>query len=252
LKGCRDIMSENKESVVIKAVNEIKSFIKKNEMNGNRKLPTERDFASMLNVSRSTVREALRVLEASGIIEIRPTKGSYIVQKEDYDASNFMDWYNSYEPEIFHLLEARLAIEPMATYLAAERATDLHIQKLEEAHEEFIDLIIQNDPVKITLGDEAFHDLIFEAAQNTILENLHSIIKKMQTEYRRKVFSIPKEAMKAVSQHDEILRYIRNHEPELAKENMIYHLNISKRGLIETVELEKKTLKEDLYEENFE
>jgi GntR family transcriptional regulator, transcriptional repressor for pyruvate dehydrogenase complex len=229
-------MAENR-STTIEA---IKNFIKKSEITGNRKLPTEREFASMLNVSRSTVREALRVLEAAGIIEIRPTKGSYIVHKEDYNASVFMDWFKSYEPEIYHLLETRLAIEPMAAFLAAERANDEQIKKLETAHEEFIELIMQNDPVKITLGDEAFHNLIFEAAQNPLLENLHNITKKMLTDYRRKVFSIPKEAMKAVSQHDEILRYIREHNPELAKDNMIQHLNISKRGLIETVETEKK------------
>ncbi|MDV2888404.1 FCD domain-containing protein, partial [Alkalihalophilus pseudofirmus] len=78
----------------------------------------------------------------------------------------------TYEPEIFHLLETRLALEPVAAFLAAERATEEQIKRLEEAHEEFIELIMQNDPVKITLGDEAFHDLIFEAAQNPLLENL--------------------------------------------------------------------------------
>jgi GntR family transcriptional repressor for pyruvate dehydrogenase complex len=233
-------MAENKESVVISTVEEIKDFIKKNQINGNRKLPTERDFAAMLNVSRSTVREALRVLESSGIIEIRPTKGSYIVQKEDYNASTLMDWFTSYEPEIYHLLETRLSLEPMAAFLAAERASDNHIKELEEAHEEFIQLILQNDPVKITLGDEKFHNLIFKAAQNPLLENLNNIINKMLIEYRRKVFSIPKEAMKAVSQHDEILRQIRSHNSELARENMLQHLNKSKSGLIETVELEKK------------
>lgn len=231
---------ESRESVVENTVEGIKDFIKKSETNGTRKLPTEREFAAKLNVSRSTVREALRILEASGIIEIKPTKGSFIVPAEDYNASTLMGWFTSYEPEILHLLETRLSLEPMAAYLAAERATDEHIKKLEEAHEEFIDLILQNDPIKITLGDEKFHKLVFEAAQNPLLENLHSFINTMLINYRRKVFSIPKEAMKAVSQHDEILRQIREHNSELARENMIQHLNISKRGLLETVELEKK------------
>jgi GntR family transcriptional regulator, transcriptional repressor for pyruvate dehydrogenase complex len=231
---------ENRESVVQNTVEGIKDFIKKSEMNGSRKLPTERAFTAMFSVSRSTVREALRILEAAGIIEIKPTKGSYIVKAEDYNASTLMGWFTSYEPEILHLLETRLSLEPMAAFLAAERATDEHIKKLEEAHEEFIEFILQNDPIKITLGDEKFHKLIFEAAQNPLLENLHSFINAMLIDYRRKVFSIPKEAMKAVSQHDEILRQIREHNSNLARENMIQHLNISKRGLLETVEFEKK------------
>jgi GntR family transcriptional repressor for pyruvate dehydrogenase complex len=233
-------MAEDKASVVLHTVEEMKDFIKYRETDGNRKLPTERDFAAMLNVSRSTVREALKILEASGIIEIKPTKGSYIVQQEDYNASTLMNWFTSYEPEILHLIEARLSLEPMAAFLAAERATEEHIKKLEEAHEEFIKLILQNDPVKITLGDEKFHKLIFEAAQNPLLEHLHSFIDSMLINYRRRVFSIPKEAMKAVSQHDEILRHIREHNSEEARENMTQHLHISKRGLLETVELEKK------------
>jgi len=233
-------MAEDKESVVLNTVEDIKEFIKKCESNINRKLPTERDFAAMLNVSRSTVREALKILEASGIIEIKPTKGSYIVQQEDYNASTLMHWFTSYEPEILHLVEARLSLEPMAAFLAAERATDEHIKKLEEAHEDFIKFILQNDPVKITLGDEKFHKLIFVAAQNPLIENLHSFINSMLISYRRKVFSIPREAMKAVSQHDEILQHIREHNSEAARENMVQHLTISKRGLLETVELEKK------------
>ena len=97
---------------------------------------------------------------------------------------------------------------------------------------------MENNVLKISLGDEAFHDLIFESSQNPLLQNLNNVIKKMLTDYRKKVFSIPKEAMKAVSQHDEILRFIRERNPEAAKENMIQHLLISKRGLLDAAQSE--------------
>ncbi|MHB1629386.1 MAG: FadR/GntR family transcriptional regulator [Bacilli bacterium] len=161
-----------------------------------------------------------------------------MISQENFDATRFVAWYNRYKPEIFHLLETRLALEPMAASLAAERATEEQIQRLERCHEGFIQYIMENNVLKITLGDESFHDLIFEATHNPLLQNLHTVIKKMLTEYRKKVFSIPKEAMKAVSQHDEILRCIRERNPDAARENMIQHLLISKRGLLEAVRAE--------------
>ncbi|WAH35774.1 FadR/GntR family transcriptional regulator [Alicyclobacillus dauci] len=227
-----------KESVAKIAAERIKDFIKKGEVGSDGKLPNERDLSKILMVGRSSVREALLLLETEGVIEIRPMKGSYVVSQENYNAAQFMSWYNQYQPEIFHLLETRIALEPMAAFLAAERVTEEQLERLEKCHEQFVDFIMENNVIKIALGDEAFHDLIFESSQNPLLQNLNNVIKKMLTDYRKKVFSIPKEAMKAVSQHDEILRFIRERNPEAAKENMIQHLLISKRGLLETAETE--------------
>lgn len=227
-----------RESVAKMTAQRIKEFIKNGQAGPDGKLPNERDLSKILSVGRSSIREALHLLETEGVIEIRPTKGSYVLSQENYNASNFVSWYNQYQPEIFHLLETRLALEPMAAALAAERATDEQLERLEKCHEEFVGFIMENNVLKISLGDEAFHDLIFESSQNPLLQNLNNVIKKMLTDYRKKVFSIPMEAMKAVSQHDEILRYIRERNPEAAKENMIQHLLISKRGLLDAAQSE--------------
>lgn len=235
----------NRKSVAATTSERIKDFIKKGEIEADGKLPNERDLAQILQVSRSSIREALRLLATEGVLEIRPMKGSYVISQEDYDASRFVAWYNRYKPEIFHLIETRLALEPMAAALAAERATEEQIQRMERCHEEFTRYIMENNVLKIALGDESFHDLIFAAAHNPLLENLHGIIRHMLTDYRKKVFSIPMEAMKAVSQHDEILRCIREHNPDAARENMIQHLLISKRGLLKTVEPEWVEVKKD-------
>lgn len=243
------------KSVVTATVNRIKDLIKNGNFEADGKLPNERDLVQLLHVSRSSVREALRILAAEGILEIRPMKGSYVTSQEHYDASNFVTWYRQYEPEIFHLIEVRLALEPIAAELAAQRATDEQIKALDKCHEEFVGYIMENNVLKIALGDERFHELIFEAAHNPLLQNLHHVIQKLLTDYRKKVFSIPMEAMKAVSQHDEILRHIREHDSEAAKHNMIEHLLISKRGLLDAVnktpELTMtKAQGEDSHEEN--
>lgn len=233
----------SRESVMELTVERIKDFIKNGGAEENGKLPNERELAQILQVGRSSIREALRILEVLGIIEIRPTKGSYVIIQESFNPSDFLNWFNRYKPEIFHLIEVRLAIEPMAAYLAAQRGTDEHFKKLEKCHNDFVLYIIEGNPLKITLGDEAFHDLIFEASQNPLLQNLHNMIKKFLTNYRKKVFSIPKESMKAVSQHDDIFRFIRERNAESAKESMVQHLILSKSGLLNAVqkeEIEKK------------
>lgn len=231
-----------RDSVAKIAAERIKELIKRGDVVADGKLPNERALSQILEVGRSSIREALLLLETEGIIEIRPMKGSYVNSQQKYNASQFISWYNQYKPEILHLLETRLALEPMAAALAAERATNDQLAKLAKCHEEFVEYIMKNDILKISLGDEAFHDLIFEAAQNPLLQNLNRIIRKMQWDYRNKVFSIPMEAMKAVSQHDEILRCIRARDPEGAKENMIQHILISKRGLLDAAEAEARQM----------
>ncbi|WEG11120.1 FadR/GntR family transcriptional regulator [Pullulanibacillus sp. KACC 23026] len=228
------------ESVVESTVARIKEFIKEGGTNENGKLPNERELSQILQVGRSSVREALRILEAVGIIEIRPTKGSFVVERKNFDSSEFLHWFNLYQPEIFHLIEVRLALEPVAASLAAQRGTEEHFKKLEKCHNDFVQYIINGDPLKITLGDEAFHDLIFEASQNPLLQSLHEMTKKFLTVYRKQVFLIPKEAMKAVSQHDDILRCICDRDADAAKEYMVQHLLMSKTGLISAVQKEEE------------
>ena len=90
------------------------------------KLPNENDFASELGVSRSTLREAIKVLTTNGMVEIKRGKGTFVTSTTIINSGDLNDIASGLED----LFEMRLMFEPECAYLAAERATDEEIETI--------------------------------------------------------------------------------------------------------------------------
>ena len=90
------------------------------------KLPNENDFASELGVSRSTLREAIKILTTNGMVEIRRGKGTFVTSNAIINSSDLSDIASGLED----LFEMRLMFEPECAYLAAARATDEEIETI--------------------------------------------------------------------------------------------------------------------------
>ena len=84
------------------------------------KLPNEVELSAELGVSRSTLREAIKILTTSGLLEIRRGKGTFVTAKTIVDYSEINDISSGLDD----LFEMRLMFEPDCAYLAAQRATD--------------------------------------------------------------------------------------------------------------------------------
>ena len=87
------------------------------------KLPNENDFASELGISRSTLREAIRILTLSGVLEIRRGKGTYVTANTTIEGTDLGEISSGLDD----LFEMRLMFEPDCAYYAAQRATDEEI-----------------------------------------------------------------------------------------------------------------------------
>lgn len=227
----------DKDSVVRRTVEQIKELIRNGVQDDDAKLPTERELATNLHVSRSSVREALRILSADGVIEIIPNKGSYVVGVDYKEAIEKMFLENEIT-EILYLIEVRLAIEPMAASLAAERATEDQIQNLEQCHEELVNKILSKKVEDIAFIDEKFHDLVFQSAHNPLLHALYNFIKKLLKPHREEVLAVPIEAMKAVVEHDAITSAISQHDTKLAMQSMLQHLVNWRKTLFDKAEVD--------------
>lgn len=88
------------------------------------KLPNENDLALELGVSRSTLREAIKILTTNGILEIKRGRGTFVTSNTIISSQNFSDIASGLDD----LFEMRLMFEPDCAYLAAERATDEEIE----------------------------------------------------------------------------------------------------------------------------
>lgn len=166
-----------KGTVTQRAIEEIKAMIAGGLLEPGQRLPTERDLAAQLGISRSSMREAIRALTVLGVLEARHGSGIYVTQLE---AGDLLETFGvvadlSRGPRLVELLEVRRVLESTATALAAARITDTQLAEV-EAH--LTAMNATDDPEEILAHDLAFHRTIAAAAGNdtmaAILEGLSS------------------------------------------------------------------------------
>ncbi|MFE3768007.1 FadR/GntR family transcriptional regulator [Streptomyces sp. CB02959] len=166
-----------KETVTQRAIDQIKSMIGEGLLEPGQRLPTEREFAAQLGISRSSMREAVRALTAMGVLEARHGSGIYVTQLE---AGNLLETFGAVAvlspgPRLLELLEVRRVLESSVTSLAAARIDAEHLAEVEQHLEA---MRVSTDPEEILAHDVAFHRVIARAAGNesmaAILEGLSS------------------------------------------------------------------------------
>lgn len=170
-------VSAQKGTVTRRAIEQIKAMIAEGLLEPGQRLPTERDLAAQLGISRSSMREAIRALTVLGVLEARHGSGIYVTQLE---AGDLLETFGvvadlSRGPRLVELLEVRRVLESTATALAAARITDDQLAVV-EGH--LAAMNATDDPEEILAHDLAFHRAINAAAGNdtmaAILEGLSS------------------------------------------------------------------------------
>ena len=138
------------------------------------KLPNENILSQELNVSRTTLREAIRILVTEGILEIQRGKGTFV--REDFKSANpeGLSALSSAKVKAKDLYEMRLIFEPEAAYYAALRATDEEIQRILTLGAEIEKRIRQKEDR--TQVEQAFHKSIARATHNEFMNQLMPVI----------------------------------------------------------------------------
>ena len=179
-----------------------------------------------------TVREAIRILQAMGYIEIRHGKGAFVLDRQS-GAKPFPQ-NSAASSELSALMEIRNAVEVVAVKIAAEKANARQISALESVHESFADACKKHDVVRMIMTDELFHSKIAAATQNTLLISINKLIMEDYRFYRGSSFKNEEMYQNAVLPHGKILKYIRAKDPEQAARAMQEHLAIT-RADMETI-----------------
>jgi DNA-binding FadR family transcriptional regulator len=145
-------------------------------------LPTEPQLAARLGVSRNALREAVKVLVAKGMVEVRPKTGTRILPEAYWNLldRDVLAWHAHSERRLiraFELVEFRLIVEPMAAYLAAKRASAEEIENI-DANCTALEACVGR-PLRIPEVDIAFHHSIHEASHNAILSQMASLTSSL-------------------------------------------------------------------------
>ncbi|MFC0525860.1 FadR/GntR family transcriptional regulator [Pontibacillus salicampi] len=220
-------MKIERKKVSMQVFDRIKEYIHEEKMKPGDRLPTEKQLSEMFGVSRTPVREALSVLEASGLTVSKQGGGSIVqatsltnlIEETQFE---FVD-----SEEVLNLLETRIILETEAARLAAERGTAEDKERIKEKLEDL--RASQNDNRVGYKEDIAFHNAIVQATYNPILvhsvESVTTLYDKAIRFSLKKNMGISEKRAQVLSEHERIYTAIRLGNGSQAKEEMYQHLN---------------------------
>lgn len=228
------------------AVEQIKKLISNKGMKLGDKLPSERELVSKLQISRTSVREALRMLEIMGLVEIKPGKGAYIKELTSDLSIPLTSWISGHKESLRNFFEVRLALEPAAAGLAALRATSKDIRKLKENVTGFHEYLDREDLLGIIQSDIAFHRIIGAATRNKTMQLFTDTITSVLIDTWKAALRIKDRPKQTGREHSKILKAIMGGEKLKAQKAMERHLlngllNLKKHGLDKIYPLEKES-----------
>lgn len=221
-----------KEKMYQNVILQVKQMIYDGKLKKGDKLPAERNLASLLGVSRNTIREAFSALELLGIIESKHGEGSFI--------SNEPLRSGSVEPlSLLFMLEAnaqtqlidvRKMLEAESAFLAAQSAGEEDLAVLEKCIQDFErNTVDQNFSIEV---DRTFHFGIAKASGNVLLYYLYSAISEALEHHirtmRLRIVLESENIERLLLQHKNIYQYICNRDALKARQAMLEHMEFIK------------------------
>lgn len=157
-------------------IEHIKEYIEANDLHPGAKLPGERDLAKALGVSRNVTREAVRALQATGILEIQPGNGIFVAEFGfEALANHFSFVVRSQQHQLSHLIEARIFFEVGILELAANRITPHDIELLEKAAHRIARAKTSEEDVAAEIE---FHSALVDITGNPVLMEFASFFNR--------------------------------------------------------------------------
>lgn len=185
------------------------------------KLPNELDLSEELNVSRTTLREAIRILAAYDILEIQRGKGTFVTENALKQPQDFAP-LSSIKVNAKDLYEMRLIFEPEAAYFAALRGTDAEIKRILDYGNKIEDEILNHKDR--TDNEHAFHKAIAQATHNEFMNKLMPILYQAISKGVVLSLQSDKAIKDTVTDHRMIMEFLEQRNAEGARNAMRIHI----------------------------
>jgi GntR family transcriptional repressor for pyruvate dehydrogenase complex len=210
----------------MQVVTHIRNLLENGTLRPGDKIPSERDFAHSLKISRASLRTGINYLAAMGVIKVRHGVGTFVADgpaEFDKASLSIMGALHGFLP--WQMFEARLILESHLAELAAERSQQEHHAALSEEVAEMFAAI--DSPSEYLIHDVLFHRIISQASGNPILAALMETITSALYDDRRKTVERARDLRESAEIHREIYRAIRAGKSAEARKLMEQHLRMA-------------------------
>ena len=180
-------------------------------------------LAEELGVSRTPIREAIRILEQEGLVVMIPRRGTYVADMSLKDVT-----------EVFEL---RSILEELAAELAAERITNEEIEVLEQHLVEIGNYMNENNLDKVVQADILFHEILYKASRNDRLVEMIHNLREQTLRFRTLSMSQTGRLAKTWDEHRQLVEAISDRDIERARQIARIHMEESEKTLLEGMQL---------------
>jgi len=221
-----------KISISESVLKRIVELIKNGDLKPGDKLPSIQLFSQKLQVGASSVREALKQLQVMGIIAIKQGEGTFVKEKVGVDSlSSYIGYLlDLKKPDILYLVEARKIIERGTVALAAERASEDEINKLDNIIQRMKEII--DNPKEFAIENVNFHLTVAEASKNPILTIIFNSVYDLFIKEQQVVAKMLNLKSESIESHINIWTAIKNHNINKAIKEMEKHLNHVQKAIL--------------------
>lgn len=228
-------LQANKTLIYNDILEQIIEAIRTNKLKPGSMIPGEISLSKSFGVSRNAVREALKALELTGILESKPGRGRYVSQNAlQYLKTNELVKLFFDKKHLSDLVEVRKALEGQVAFLAAINASEKDVKMLKS-------ILLQEHEIPDVDVHNKFHHALAEVAGNKIILSILDTIKPELILQRTIFKTFTNEILKQFQfEHWAILDAVVNHNPEQARELMLEHIHHS----------ESITLRENIHNQN--
>lgn len=178
-------------------------------------------LANRLGVSRTPIREAIRMLELEGLVVMIPRKGAQVAEITEKDLKD--------------VLEVRMGLEELAVKFACQRITEEQLDNLYHASRKFEEAVKREDLTELAQADVDFHDLIYKATGNERLVQLLNNIREQMYRYRVEYLKDEEIRGSLVQEHNTLLEKLSQRDLEGAKQVTQSHIERQQAYILETI-----------------
>ena len=202
----------------------LQEMIRTGELRSGELLPSQRELSERLDVSRSSLREALSVLETLGVVQTEPRRGTRVVTAEASAGPDLTRWRfgKRYSPS--EVYQFRFVTEGHAARLAAMRVLPAELAALMQNLQDFKDAVREQDLVASSQFDFDFHQLVMACSGNRVFADLYGSYGSVLLESQRLPLMRRERLWEPVTEHENVVHAIEKQDPDGACYFMHVHI----------------------------